>query len=212
MRVYLIALTVLLAGVGAVALFYDWIVSFAFLPFALVLGRAIGFRLLFKTLLLPLIFIFMPKAWRYWIMDHVTRGVTRMRTICTAVFDLWNRSTWLVRAFLTIPIAIVAGSMAYAAMRVQVPFVGDFVKRRVTPILMRGAAARGLEAHMPHVLKKLPKRIREDYITHVRTPYMALWWQTARFGVREKRAYGRRAALVEKQRKELEFDLMKRDA
>ena len=160
-----IAVVVLLTC-GGIALFYYYSSEAGLaLPALSVFLRRAGLRLAWKFLWI-LALPFLPIMWRN--RGRVLKAEFNysVRYMGLQAKRLWQQSPKPIRALLFVLYSIGAGIAVFFVLvivpgRVQdIPFVGMWLRQTAVPYLMRAAAARGVEFHLPQMWQKVPRFIR----------------------------------------------------
>ena len=187
---------VILLTCGGIALFYYYSSEAGLaLPALSVFLRRAGIRLVSRflwVLLLP----FLPIMWRNWGRELKAEFNDSVRYMGLQAQRLLRESPTPIRALLFVLYAVCAGITAFVLLvlvpiRVQnIPFVGMWLRETAVPYLMRAAAARGVEFHLPRMWQKVPRFIRVP----IGRAHWWILWHTADFAVRTRQASARRMA------------------
>jgi hypothetical protein len=188
---------VLLLCAGAVAIFYFDSFWGVLIPLTLVFFQRAGWRILYKLLWLLIVIPFMPEKWRHAYFElakEISQVALRGWNVTQRI---WVHAPWWLRVIMSLSGACASGVVALFFLVIpvhvgKIPFVGVWMQEVAMPYLMQTAAARGIEANIPLVWRRMPGAIRLRFDSR----YRRLWWWTARWGVRTRQAVGRRTAIV----------------
>lgn len=189
-RLLLFALALCVAGVAVffyLGFEYEFLLAFAFL-----FSKRFVSRYLSKLLIIPVIYMLLPEAWRHKIDAWLLVYRNNVKRAFNACVSTWKWAPWWLRAIMAIVCAIVAGVTVVVCIFIPVPvkkfpFIGEAMRRQVIPYLMHQSALRGLDDQLPEIVTRIPRGIRDT----ARKYYMRLWWKTARKLVKTRQGLGR---------------------